>query len=113
MARVKLLNVISGWAFFLGVILAIVFGVFRFPGSAWMIALMAIGLLVGLVNVVGKETMPFLLSGAVLILASGLGRNGLESVAVVENIFNALLAIFVPATVIVAIKNVFVMAKKR
>jgi len=63
-------------------------------------------------RVTDKETMPFLLSGAVLIIASALGQSeSLTLIPYLSNILSALLAIFVPATIIVAIKNVFNIAK--
>jgi len=64
-----------------------------------------------LLNVADKEVKPFLLSGVVLIIASALGQNVTGGIQVLDNILQALLAIFVPATVIVAIKNVFSLAR--
>jgi len=55
--------------------------------------------------------MPFLMSGVVLIIASALGSNLMSGVPYIGTILDAILAIFVPATVIVAIKNVFSLAR--
>jgi len=112
MAKTKMgLNVIGSWAFLIGVILAIIFG-FLTMNATVAIILVVIGLLVGILNVTDKESMPFLLSGAVLIIASALGQNeSLKLIPYLSNILNALLLIFVPATIIVAIKNVFSMAR--
>ena len=75
--------------------------------ALWLI----IGLLVGLLNVADSETKPFLLSGTVLIIASAFGGDVLAPVRYAGPIFDALLVLFVPATIVVAIKNVFTLAR--
>ena len=80
---VKGFKKLGSWAFLAGVVLALVLG-------AWTALLM---------------------SGAVLIIASAFGGGLLQGIPVLQGIFNALLAVFVPATIIVAIKNVFSLAK--
>lgn len=110
MAKSSKANVIGSWAFLIGVILAVVLGLIGNLTGNWLIALVIIGLIVGLLNVADQETMPFLMSGAVLIIASAFGGSVLADVAILSNVLSALLVIFVPATVIVAIKNVFVLA---
>ena len=104
-------NFIGSWAFLIGVVLAVVLGLVGSVGGAWTIVLIFIGLLVGILNVADKETMPFLMSGTVLIIASALGGSVFSDVQTLSNVLNALLIIFIPATVIVAIKNVFILAK--
>lgn len=103
-------NFVGSWAFLIGVILAVVLGLLGVIGGIWTIVLILIGLLVGILNITDKETMPFLMSGTVLIIASALGGSSLDQVEVLANVLNALLLIFVPSTVIVAIKNVFNLA---
>ena len=109
-------NVIGRWAFVIGLIIAVVVGLIAGAnGSAiqqgWIMALVIIGLIVGLLNVSDAEVTPFLMSGAVLIIAAALGGNELNTVPFAGSILSAILAIFVPATIIVAIKNVFSLAK--
>jgi len=104
-------NFLGSWAFLVGVVLAVVLGVLGTISGTWTIVLVVIGLLVGLLNVTQKETMPFLMSGTVLIIASALGGSVLSDVQLLADVVNALLIIFVPATVVVAIKNVFNLAK--
>lgn len=105
------------WAFLAGVVIALLIGVLSYFTSAialntnWIIALVIIGIIVGLLNVTGKEVLSFLLSGAVLIIASTFGSALIQGVPMLPVIFNALLAIFVPSTIVVAIKNVFSLAK--
>ena len=105
-------NIIGGWAFLIGVILALILGLMNLVGGTWATLLVLIGLVVGLFNIADEEASPFLMSGAVLIIASALGQNVLSSVTSLNNILNALLTIFVPATIIVAIRNVFSLAKR-
>jgi len=113
----KLGSIIGSWAFLVGIVLAILAGVLsglkvvELTDSGVMIALVVIGLIVGLFNITGKETTPFLLSGTCLIIVSFFGINVLAVIPLLSSILIALLAIFVPTTIIVAIKNVFGLAK--
>ncbi|MEK6914702.1 MAG: hypothetical protein AABW83_03565 [Nanoarchaeota archaeon] len=104
-------NQLGSWAFLVGLIIAVVVGLFGQLGAAWLIALAVIGLLVGLLNIADSETTPFLMSGVILIIASAFGGDALSRVPYAGAIFDALLVLFVPATVIVAIKNVFTLAR--
>jgi len=112
MAKSKSSNIIGSWAFLIGVILAIVLGAGLLQSnSTWAIILVIIGLIVGLLNIADEEASPFLISGVVLIIASSLGQQALSAIPVLDGILSALLAIFVPATIIVAVRNVFGLAK--
>lgn len=111
MAKAKNMDVIGKWAFLAGVVLAAVVGVINPASDVWTMALVALGLVVGLLNVTGRETAPFLMSGAVLIIASALGGNVMSNLPYVGSIFEALLLVFVPTTIIVAVKNVFSLAR--
>ena len=51
------------------------------------------------------------MSGAILILASALGGNVMSSLPYAQSVLDALLVVFVPATIIVAVKNVFTLAR--
>ncbi len=105
-------NLIGSWAFLIGVILAVVFGFTGTISPTLSIVLVVVGLLVGLLNVADEEAAPFLMSGVVLIIAAALGGLALGVVAFLGDILNALLLIFVPATIIVAVKNVFTIARR-
>ena len=78
-----------------------------------------LGLFVGFfIKVSGKDSQTFLITGAILVIVS---KFGMESVTgsligigvgdLVSSTFAALLALFVPATIIVALKTVFGIAK--
>ncbi|MBS3086489.1 hypothetical protein J4422_02200 [Candidatus Pacearchaeota archaeon] len=111
MAKQGGMDVLGRWAFLIGVILAVVLGFLGPVSGTWAMVLVVIGIIVGLLNVADREVTPFLMSGAVLIIASALGGNLLGGLPYVGAILDALLAIFVPATVIVAVKNVFSLAR--
>ena len=119
-------NSIGACAFLIGVILAIIIGIsttlFSIPVlttySAQIYAILVIlGLIVGFLNVTGKDTQTFLWAGTALVIVS---KFGMESVVgsligigigdAVASIFGALLVLFVPATIIVALKTVFSIA---
>jgi len=111
MAKTRSMDVLGKWAFLVGVLLAVVLGVLGPVTGTWAMVLVVVGIIVGLLNVADREVMPFLMSGAVLIIASALGGNLMGNVPYVGSVLDALLAIFVPATVIVAVKNVFGLAR--
>ena len=121
-------NSIGAWAFLIGVVLAIVIGIatklISIPAlisySPQIYAILVIlGLVVGFsINVTGKNSQTFLITGAVLVVVS---KFGMESVTgsligigigdIVSSTFAALLVLFEPATIVVAIKTVFGLAK--
>jgi len=111
-------NTIGGWAFLVGVVLAVVAGILAalqvIDLNSVLLAsvLMALGAVVGLLNVTRKETGSFLLAGISIIIASVFGAGVALAVPGVSSILGALLFIIVPSTVIVAIKSAFELAKK-
>ncbi len=119
---------IGAWAFLLGVILAVVIGVstsfFSIPSlkiysSIIYGVLVILGMIVGFsINVSNKNAQTFLTTGAILVIVSKFGMEsvigsliGLGVGDIVSSTFAALLSLFVPATIIVAIKSVFGLAK--
>ena len=120
-------NSIGAWAFFIGVILAVLIGlattIFSIPTviafSTQIYALLVIlGLIIGFVNISSRDTQTFLWAGAILVVVSKFGmdsvRGSLIGIGIgdaVAAVFGALLALFVPATIVVALKTVFGLAK--
>ena len=98
------------WAFLLGVLLAVVFASMGTMAPGIVSLLVVIGIIVGLLNVNSDEVRAFLLSGIALIIASAFGQNSIGVFPILERMLDALLIIFVPATIVVAIKNVFTIA---
>ena|SRR3989344_835693 len=104
-------NVIGGWAFLIGVVLAVVLGFLGNINSTMAIILVIIGIVIGLLNIADKESAPFLMSGAVLVIVSAFGQNALGVVEKVSDIVDALLILFVPATIVVAVRHVLTLAR--
>jgi hypothetical protein len=118
-------NNLNAWIFLIGVVLAIIIGIsassllpfeelqsYSKPIYAILILL---GILVGsFTHISGRDSQTFLIAGTVIVLVS---RFGMESVTssligmglgdIVASTFGALLALFVPATIVVAVKTVF------
>lgn len=104
------------WAFFAGLIAAIVLGVTPAGTSApWVSPTMAIlGLLIGFLNISRKETTKFMVAGIALLLV---GSGGVQSLPWVGGYMDAILwnitQFVAPAILIVALKAVFQMARSR
>jgi hypothetical protein len=63
-------------------------------------------------NIADAESQPFLIAGAVLVIVASLGTSAFSDLAYVPALLKNVLALFVPATIVVAIKSVFSMAHK-
>lgn len=120
-------NSLGAWAFLIGVILAIVIGIgttlipipelVKYSAQIYGV-LIILGIIVGAMNVTSKDSHTFMIAGAILVIVS---KFGMESVtgsligigigAAVSSTFAALLVLFVPATIIVALRVVFSIAK--
>ena len=122
-------NSFGAWTFLVGVILAIIIGlsassflslqkIVSYSPQIYAI-LVILGLFVGFsINVSGKDAQTFLIAGTILVIVS---KFGMESVTgsligigvgnTVSSTFAALLVLFVPATIVVALKTVFSIAK--
>ncbi len=109
---------IGNYSFVIGVILALILGVVPLgPSTPWLTSLLVLlGIVVGFLNVTSKEVKDFLLVAVVLIIAASLG--GSTALANVEmigeyltGIFSQLLAFIVPATIVVALKEIWALAQ--
>jgi hypothetical protein len=108
---------VGNYSFIIGVIVAIVLGVFTSglgTATPWLASLLVVlGLIVGFLNVTGKETKEFLLVGAVLIIATSMGGasaalGGVQYIGqYLSGVFTQVLAFVVPATVVVALKDIW------
>ena len=108
---------VGSWSFLIGVILAVLLGLgwagpYK-PTVIWLVFLL--GIVVGLLNVTHGEAHTFLNAGTILALVSYLGLQVgvFEGVApVLEGVLRSILALFIPATVIVALRAVFAVARR-
>ncbi len=118
MVRVVRTNSIGAWAFLIGVVLAIILGLFsaKLAGiqGIVLLILLIVWLLVGLFNVSGGESSKFLLAGIVLVIVSSMGQDAMPGGIIggyLASVLNALLVLFIPATIVVALKSVFAIAR--
>jgi len=119
-------NSIGAWAFLIGVLLAVVMGIFS-GGYTNPIILTIIGFLGIVVGyfVAEKDVQTFLFASAASVLAAyagiqgfatnialrGITVSGVEIGKITASVLGALLFLFVTATIVVAIKTVFSIAK--
>lgn len=121
-------NSVGAWAFLIAVVLAVVVGfstilipiqaLTKYSSMIYLI-LVVLGLIVGSsINVTGRDSQTFLMTSAIIVIVSKFGMEsvissliGIGAGDIASSIFASLLALFVPATVIVAVKTVFGMAK--
>lgn len=101
----------GGWAFIIGVIIAVLIGLFGQLNELWLGILVVIGLVVGFLNVTSAESTDFLLAAVALVVVAALGGNVLNGIELLSNVLNAMIALVVPATVIVALKAIYSLAR--
>jgi hypothetical protein len=101
------LKQIGGYAFILGVIIAIIAA---FVSVSWVpLVLVVLGLIVGLLNITDKETTSFLVAALALGMGSAaLGPLGIPAIA---SIFQNIALFVAPAAFIVALLAIWKMAQ--
>ena len=120
-------NSLGAWAFLIGVVLAVIIGLsttlLPIPAlthySRQIYAtLVFLGIIVGFMNVTGRDSQTFLIAGTVLVIVSRFGMDGVTGSLIgiglrdaISSVFSALLVLFAPATIIVALKTVFSIAR--
>ena len=113
---------IGNYSFIIGVIIAVVLGLAAprlGAAQAWLGPLLIVlGLVVGFLNVSGKETKEFLLVTVSLVIVAFAGSSQIDKWQSVQligpylsGIFNSILALVIPATVVVGLKEVWELAK--
>jgi len=115
-------NLIGAYVLLSGVIIALVLGTLQASTLTqyrdWVYILLAVlGVIVGFASVSNdsKEATTFLLASISLVIVSSMGQDNLILVGAmgvkIVVILNALLTMFIPATIVVALKTVFSVAK--
>jgi len=118
-------NLVGAWAFLIGLILAVLTGIIAGLLQTSRVNPLVLGVLAILGLIIGyfvseKDVQTFLLASVSLVIVSYAGISGLVLGAalsgvnigrVISSILQTLLALFVPATIIVALKTVFSIAK--
>ena len=117
-------NLVGAWAFLIGVILALAFGIWGAILEDLNLPILAILVILGLVvgfgfvNVSSKDVNTFLMASVSLVIVSFAGVSGISNIQflsignIVSSTLGALLVMLVPATIIVAIKSLFIVAQK-
>ena len=97
---------IGRWAFIIGLIVSVLAGLINIgtSGLTWLVVL---GVIVGFLNVTGKEATNFLLATVALMLVGNVGLNLPAVGSFVTNVVSALISFVAGAALIVAIKEVF------
>ena len=120
-------NFIGAWAFLIGVVIALLIGILtslpnveiinEFNAEIYAILIIT-GFVVGLMNIGTKDSQAFMIAGAVIVIVSRFGIDsvrgsliGIEVARIATSIFGALSALFVPVTIIIALKYLFEISK--
>jgi|APSaa5957512576_1039674.scaffolds.fasta_scaffold139286_2 hypothetical protein len=111
-------NLFGAYAFTAGVVLAIIIGLIQttlgIGSSIPYIVLVILGLMIGFSRVGDSDSMTFLLASTSLVIVSGMGQSTLVFISNINSVLSslssilqALLVMFVPATIAMALKTVF------
>jgi len=113
---VDLTGKIGSWLFIIGVVIAVIAG-FKPLTTLTTSILIALGFIVGFINITAKETMPYLFTVLVLVFVADIGGNVLEKVdmigPILNSILNAIIVFTIPATLIVSLKAIFAFASTK
>ena len=113
---------IGKYSFIVGVILAVVLGL-AIPAldaaTPWLWSLLVLlGLVVGFLNISGKETKEFLWVTVALVIVAYAGSSQISSWENVQligsylkGVFDSILALVVPASVVVGLKEVWALSR--
>ncbi|MBS3108304.1 hypothetical protein J4409_00365 [Candidatus Woesearchaeota archaeon] len=105
---------IGSWSFIIGLIIAILAGLLNLANQTGIIALVLVilGLIVGFLNVSGKEATPFLIAAIALLATSSASLSIIPTIGVRLSAIIGNIAVFVaPAAIIVAIKEIYSLAR--
>ncbi len=107
------LHRIAHYAFFVGLLIAIVAGLFRdvVGPQVLVTTLVILGFIVGLFNLTAKETMPFLIASVALMLA-GIVNLGLIPVIgpYLRSVLSNIVVFVVPGAILLGIKTIWKLA---
>lgn len=110
----KKISQLGGWAFLLGVVLAVLFAFISYPEYSWV--LVFLGLVVGFLNITSAETSKFLFAGTSLVIVGHFASTSIfdlvPNAMYLGMIFANLTVLFATSTIVVALKSVFELAKK-
>jgi len=112
----KLLPKIGSWSFIFGFVIAIISGLFTLTPQVVSVLIM-LGVIVGLLNIKGREAMTFLLASTCLVIISSLGSPAFSGIPTVgdylQRMLNNLVIFTIPAAMIVALRAIVTIAYKK
>lgn len=104
---------LGNWAFLIGLIIALLVGLFTAANGTVVSILVILGLIVGFLNITDKEVHSFLVASVALIVAS-LAAGSLASIPAIGDILARILNNFVilvaPAAIVVSVKAIYGLA---
>jgi hypothetical protein len=116
----NLLTKLGSWAFIIGVGIALIAGIFSGASAQTKTVvtsiLVVLGLIVGFLNVTGRETTPFLLAAVSLVIVTspnlgGASFGGVDHVGpYLQGVLSSITTFVIPATIIVALKAIYALA---
>jgi hypothetical protein len=114
---------IGAWAFLIGIVIAIIAGLAGSMLAGMLPMIMAIlvllGIIIGFLNVTEKETHQFLVAAVAIVIVSFMGGNvfmaldatGFSLGTMIGSMLQNIMALVIPAVIIVALKQVIAIAK--
>ena len=108
------LHRIAHYAFFIGLLFAVVAGLFRtsFSPQVLVTTLVVLGFIVGLFNLTVEETTPFLLASIALMLAGIVNLGLIPGVGTyLRSILSNVVVFVVPGAIIVGLKTIWRLAQ--
>ena len=113
-SRGNMMQKVGSLAFIVGMVLAVLAGFWQLTGTTTSV-LILLGLVVGFLNVTSGESKGFLFTTLVLVVVANMGGDVLSLVKgvgdVMANILHAIVVFVIPATVIVAFREIYSYAK--
>ena len=107
---------LGNWAFIIGLIIAVLVGLFVEASGLTVSVLVILGIIVGFLNVTDKETHGFLVASIALLVA-GLSGEFLATIPAIGNLLERILGNFVvlvtPAAIVVAVKAIYGLASSK
>ena len=112
-------NVVSAWAFLIGIVLALLGGMlsalFGHLNAVVLGILLILGFIVGFIGVSPNDITKFMTASVSLVIVSFAGSAGVRNIEflnweignIVSSTLGALLVLLVPATIVVAIRSLF------
>jgi hypothetical protein len=114
---------VGDYSFIVGVLIAVILGLAApqlGPATTWLVSILVLlGLVVGFLNVTGKDTKDFLIVGAILavVLYVSSGSIGLGDINIIgpyiDGIVKYAMAFIVPAIIVVCLKEIWALGQQK